>query len=196
MPVAGHESARMRFAFCFRVLKGRGVFYCFHRVPSARGNLLPFTSGHFMPGYWQSVPSGRKATPHSRDAFTPTGYAGRGPRAVPHKQHQYQDQHYPSTSSTKGTNMGRGEQADLNQNAQQGRTLSNTYSSQASQLYPELAATLTQEINNPQGYSPQDLAAMNTSVMQGTGGATAGVVGQGMLEAARTRNVGGSSAAL
>ena len=61
----------------------------------------------------------------------------------------------------------------------------------AQQLYAKLFPQLEQEAMNPTGFSPTDLAAMNTASQQSVGGSTAGAVGEGNLEAARTRNAGG-----
>lgn len=78
-------------------------------------------------------------------------------------------------------------------NAQAGAT---TYGGQAGGLYGALAPALTAEATNPQGYGPATLAKMNTDSQQSLGGSNAGVTGQAGLEAARTRNAGGSTAAL
>lgn len=67
--------------------------------------------------------------------------------------------------------------------------------STSSDLYNQLFPALKQEATNPQGYAPQDLAAMRTAGEQSLGGATAGAVGEGGLTAARTRNAGGFQSA-
>lgn len=59
-----------------------------------------------------------------------------------------------------------------------------------------MAPSLTEQFKNPQGFSDKDLAAMNTASQQSIGGSVAGTVGQGNLEAARTRNAGGFTEAL
>lgn len=58
-----------------------------------------------------------------------------------------------------------------------------------------LVPTLENQIANPQGINPTDLAALRTSNEQGAGGAAASAVGQGALRAARTRNAGAAPAA-
>ncbi len=73
---------------------------------------------------------------------------------------------------------------------------SGTATAQGSAAYGTAAPVLNTMATNPMGYSPADLAAMKTSSIQSTGGATAGAVGQGGLEAARTNNAGGSTAAI
>lgn len=59
-----------------------------------------------------------------------------------------------------------------------------------------LTPQLESEANNPQGYSPQQLAYMNTASQQSLGGSTAGITGQANLQAARTRNAGGFQGAI
>jgi hypothetical protein len=44
---------------------------------------------------------------------------------------------------------------------------------------------------NPQGFDQQTMNNMNTAAQQSIGGAVAGTVGQGNLQAARTNNAGG-----
>ena len=65
----------------------------------------------------------------------------------------------------------------------------------ANALYGPLSTTLENQVANPQGINPTDMAKMDTAALQSGGGATAGGVGQGALRAARTRNAGGSDAA-
>jgi len=74
--------------------------------------------------------------------------------------------------------------------------LSNGLASNANSLYGTLAPELTQEVMNPRGFTPTEKAAMNTAGRQSAGGSMAGAVGQGGLKAARTRNAGGSDAAI
>ena len=73
----------------------------------------------------------------------------------------------------------------------------------SSQLYGDsqniggpLTAQLQQEASNPQGYTPQQLAYMNTSSQQSLGGGTAATTGTANLEAARSKNVGGFQGAV
>src|SRR5882757_764929 len=62
--------------------------------------------------------------------------------------------------------------------------------------YGTLAPQLQAEITNPQGYTPAEKAAQKTAAQQSTGGSMSGAVGQGALQSARTRNAGGSAAAI
>lgn len=68
--------------------------------------------------------------------------------------------------------------------------ISDVAGGRSSQVYDTLFPTLQNEVTNPQGYDPSDIAAMNTAVGQSTGGATAAAVGAGDLEASRTGNKG------
>lgn len=86
--------------------------------------------------------------------------------------------------------MGRGEQKQLNQNAETARGLSAAHTAKADEVFSTLAPTLTQQATNPTGFAPSDMANMNTAAQQSLGGSVAGVTGQGNLEAARTRNAG------
>ena len=91
--------------------------------------------------------------------------------------------------------MGRGNsQADqasttANQNAQ-------TYSGNAGSLFSTLAPTLMTEAAHPAGMSPTDIANADTASMQSEGGSGAAAQGLGALHSARTRNAGGSDAAI
>jgi hypothetical protein len=75
-------------------------------------------------------------------------------------------------------------------------TMAATDNANAGGLYSTLAPALTAEATNPQGYSPTDLAAMNTASQESAGGSTAGAVGQGALYAARTGNAGAATDAI
>jgi hypothetical protein len=79
---------------------------------------------------------------------------------------------------------------------QQGSQLFNQANSNAEAIINQLAPEYQAEINNPQGIGASGLAAENTAAQQSTGGSVAGLVGQGNLTAARTRNAGGFGAAL
>jgi len=92
--------------------------------------------------------------------------------------------------------MARGQQRQANQLFNESQQAQSSGSQQAQQLYNQVVPQLTQEATNPQGYGQKDLAAMNTASQQSIGGATAGAVGQGNLEAARTRNAGSFAPAL
>jgi hypothetical protein len=76
------------------------------------------------------------------------------------------------------------------------QTLSNGVQSNASALYGTLAPELETSVAHPAGYSPTDLAAMNTTAEQSTGGSQAGATGEGALLASRTRNAGTADAAI
>lgn len=73
----------------------------------------------------------------------------------------------------------------------------------ANQLYNQgqgvgsfITPQLESEAVNPEGYTPQQLAYMNTAGQQSEGGSTAGITGQANLQAARTRNAGGFQGAI
>lgn len=68
---------------------------------------------------------------------------------------------------------------------------SGTFMNNAQSLYGNLAPMLTSQAANPQGFNPSDESAMETGALQSAGGTEAAAVGQGNLEAARTRNAGG-----
>lgn len=72
--------------------------------------------------------------------------------------------------------------------------LSKGYATAANGNSSILTPTLNQMATHPQGFQPQTMANMNTAAMQSIGGATAGTVGQGNLQAARTNNAGGFQA--
>lgn len=59
-------------------------------------------------------------------------------------------------------------------------------------LMPELKA----EADNPEGYTPQQLAYQNTASQQSLGGGVAATTGEADLTAARTRNAGGFQGAV
>lgn len=86
--------------------------------------------------------------------------------------------------------MGRG--SDVAQNsATQSQNTATGLTSNANSLYSTLAPTLMSEAAHPAGFSPTDEAALETGAMDTAGGSEAAAVGQGNLEAARTRNAGG-----
>lgn len=68
---------------------------------------------------------------------------------------------------------------------------SGTFMNNANSVYSNVVPMLTSQAAHPQGFDPADEAAMETGAMQEAGGSEAGAVGQGNLEAARTRNEGG-----
>ena len=74
--------------------------------------------------------------------------------------------------------------------------MSNNYNANSNALFGTLAPELIQQSHNPTGLTAQQKADMNTAGMQTAGGSMAGAVGQGALQAARTRNAGGAYAAI
>ena len=66
----------------------------------------------------------------------------------------------------------------------------------AAALYGGLAPQLQAESVNPEGFGPATLARMKTENEQAGGGASAGVTGEAGLIEGRTRNAGGTGAAL
>lgn len=91
--------------------------------------------------------------------------------------------------------MPRGVEQNQLQNATTANQRSGQFNAGALDAQNAVVPALKQEITNPQGFSQPGMIAMNTANEQGVGGATAGAVGQGNLEAARTRNAGGFQAA-
>jgi hypothetical protein len=86
--------------------------------------------------------------------------------------------------------MGRG--SDVAQNsATQSQNTASGLTGNANSLYGNLAPMLTSQAAHPAGFSPADEASMETGAMDTAGGSEAGAVGEGNLEAARTRNAGG-----
>ena len=71
-----------------------------------------------------------------------------------------------------------------------GMDVAGTAGENAGNLYSKLSPMYEQEAENPRGYGSADLAGMNTAVQQSVGGSTAAAKGEGMLQAARTRNRG------
>lgn len=65
----------------------------------------------------------------------------------------------------------------------------------ANNLASLLVPTLENQVTNPEGINPTDLAALRTSNEQAAGGEAASAVGAGGLRAARTRNAGAPAAA-
>lgn len=76
------------------------------------------------------------------------------------------------------------------------QNMSTGFNSNANQLYGTVAPELTQQLRNPTGLTPTEKSNMTTAGMQTAGGAMSGAVGQGALQAARTRNAGGADAAI
>jgi hypothetical protein len=70
------------------------------------------------------------------------------------------------------------------------------FGSTASQIGSSLIPGLEREAQNPQGFTPVQKNNMLVASQEGVGGANSGIVGQGNLAAARTRNAGGFTRAL
>jgi len=71
---------------------------------------------------------------------------------------------------------------------------SNSLMGAGSSIGSFLAPELESQAANPQGYSPSDMAAMDTAALQSAGGSQAAAVGSGALRTARTHNAGGADA--
>jgi hypothetical protein len=82
--------------------------------------------------------------------------------------------------------MARDAQSQAKQSFKTAQGLTNQYAGNAQGTYGALSPELHQEAVDPMGLTPSE----------SLGGAQAGAVGAGNLEAARTRNVGGSDAAI
>lgn len=68
--------------------------------------------------------------------------------------------------------------------------------SNAQGIYSTLAPELAAQASDPQGFTPEEKAAMDTSAQQSVGGSQAAAVGQGALLAGRTKNAGTADAAI
>ena len=91
--------------------------------------------------------------------------------------------------------MGKGAKT-LGQNSATGQKNANTLFSEGQSIGGPLTSQLQAQAANPQGYTPQQLAYMNTASQQSLGGGAAATTGQANLEAARTRNAGGFTGAV
>lgn len=91
--------------------------------------------------------------------------------------------------------MARGN-AQASQAATTAQKNSDQFTSNASGIYGTLAPQLTSQATAPQGFAPEDLAAINTGSQQSAGGGVSAAVGQGGLLAARLRNGGAPMAAI
>jgi len=92
--------------------------------------------------------------------------------------------------------MGKGANQQLLSNSGTAQDNSKQLSSQAQGVNNYLTPTLEAEANNPQGYSPSQMAYMNTASQQSLGGGAAASTGEANLAAARTRNAGGFAGAV
>ena len=91
--------------------------------------------------------------------------------------------------------MARGSEA-ANTAANSANTLSGGLTANAGALYGALAPELEAQAAHPAGFSPTDLADMNTAAQQSAGGSEAAAVGRGSLLASRRRNAGSADAAI
>jgi hypothetical protein len=91
--------------------------------------------------------------------------------------------------------MARGSQ-EARTAATSAQNISNTATGNAGALYSTLAPQLMNQAAHPPGMDPTTLAKMDTAVQDSAGGGQAAAVGAGALRAARTRNAGGSDAAI
>src|SRR6185437_6586661 len=96
------------------------------------------------------------------------------------KAQKQASQNFDNSQSTFNTGMG----------------VAGTAGANAGNLYSKLSPMYEQEAENPQGYGSADLAGMNTAVQQSVGGSTAAAKGEGMLQAARTRNRGAMASSI
>jgi hypothetical protein len=92
--------------------------------------------------------------------------------------------------------MGKGAKGALLSNSGNAQQRSATTYGDSQGDYNFLDPTLQKEATNPQGYTPQQLAYMNTASQQSLGGGTAATTGTANLEAARSKNVGGFQGAV
>ena len=86
--------------------------------------------------------------------------------------------------------MGRDTSNSAMQNSNTAQGMSGTYANRATANSNILTPTLNQMATNPQGFSPQTMANMNTAAMQTAGGGNGSTVGGAMQTAARTNNAG------
>ncbi len=92
--------------------------------------------------------------------------------------------------------MGKGANKQLMNNSGTAQSRSGQLYGQGTTLFNQVDPQLTSEMVNPQGYTPQQLAYMNTASQQSLGGSVGGVTSQANLTAARTRNAGGFQGAI
>lgn len=92
--------------------------------------------------------------------------------------------------------MGKGANAGLLSNSGTAQNRSGSLYNQGQAIGGPLTQQLQSEAENPEGYTPQQMAYMNTASQQSLGGGTAATTGGANLTAARTRNAGGFSGAV
>lgn len=91
---------------------------------------------------------------------------------------------------------GSGVKADELGNSGTANQLSSNLTANAANVYGGLEPQLQAEAAAPSGYTPTQMASMNTAAQQSAGGGNASAIGQGDLYAARTRNAGGAKEAI
>lgn len=92
--------------------------------------------------------------------------------------------------------MGKGANKELLSNSGVANANSTSLGNAGGGISSYLTPQLENEANNPQGYTPQQLAYMNTASQQSLGGGAAATTGEANLAAARTRNAGGFQGAV
>jgi hypothetical protein len=92
--------------------------------------------------------------------------------------------------------MGKGANKQLLNNSGTGQSLNSQLSGSGSAISGYLTPQLEAEASNPEGYTPQQMAYMNTASQQSLGGGVAATTGEANLTAARTRNAGGFAGAV
>jgi hypothetical protein len=92
--------------------------------------------------------------------------------------------------------MGKGANKQLLSNSGVGQSNSSQLNAAGGNISSYLTPQLESEANNPQGYTPQQMAYMNTASQQSLGGGAAATTGTADLTAARTRNAGGFQGAV
>lgn len=92
--------------------------------------------------------------------------------------------------------MGKGANKQLLSNSGVAQSHNNQLYGAGGNIGNFLTPQLESEANNPQGYTPQQLAYMNTASQQSLGGGASATTGEANLTAARTRNAGGFQGAV
>lgn len=92
--------------------------------------------------------------------------------------------------------MGKGANKQLLNNSGTAQSNSATAQTSGTGVNNFLTPQLEAEASNPEGYTPQQLAYMNTASQQSLGGGASATTGTANLTAARTRNAGGFSGAV
>lgn len=92
--------------------------------------------------------------------------------------------------------MGKGANKQLLNNSGTAQDVAGGLRKRGNEDYATLDPTLIHDVNHAEGYTPEQMAYMNTASQQSLGGATSAVTGQANLEAARTRNAGGFQGAI